>query len=85
MPFTKGHKLAKGRPWGAKNEKTIAKEKAREIFEQEQLKVWMDISKKQAKRSLVDDKAREYAINQVIGKPRETVEIEGEMKLKIDV
>ena len=62
---------------GQKQYKTIAKEKAREVFEQKQLERWELISKKQAKDALANRQAREYTINQVIGKPKETIEHQG--------
>lgn len=77
MTFKPGHPQFGHMPKGGKAAKTIAKEKAREIFEAEQLKSWLNISKSQAKAALVDQKAREYTINQVIGKPKETIEHQG--------
>ena len=85
MPFQEGHPRYGGKKEGQKNRKTIAREKAREVFEKTQLKRWTEISKKQADEALVDQKAREFTINQVIGKPKETVEVEGEISIKIDV
>lgn len=64
---------------------TIAKENARKVFEEAQLKQWELISAKQAKDALKDRQSREYTINQVIGKPKETVEHTGEVGLKLDV
>lgn len=77
MPFQKGHPQYGHMPKNKKTYKTIAKEKAREIFEQKQLAKWELISEKQAKAALFDQKAREYTINQVIGKAKETVEVQG--------
>ena len=58
-----------------KAKKTIAREKAREVFELAQLKKWTEISNAQAKDAIKDLKAREYTINQVIGKPKEITEL----------
>lgn len=77
-------KLGIGRKKGSKNKKTIAKEKAREAFDLEQLQKWKQISKAQAREALKNFKAREYTINQVIGKPREVIEHKGSLKVLID-
>lgn len=79
----KGHPKMGGRTKGTKNNKTIAKEHAREVFELAQLKKWEAISDAQAKESIKNYKAREYTINQVIGKPQETIELKGKVKLLI--
>ena len=80
----KGHKrYGGGMKKGQKASKTIAKEKAREIFDKEHLKNWTMISKAQAKDAIKDRHAREYSINQVIGKPQEKVEITGKVKVLI--
>ena len=83
--FKKGHPRVGGMKEGQKTGRTIAREKAREVFEKKQLEKWELISEKQADEALVDQKAREFTINQVIGKPKETVEVEGEISIKIDV
>lgn len=66
-----------------KNKTTIAKEHAREVFELAQLKKWEKISDAQAKDAIKNYKAREYTINQMIGKPQETVEVKGKVKVLI--
>ena len=87
MVFAKGVKKdpKSGIKKGQKARKTIAKENARAFFEAAQLKKWELISDKQAKEALIDQKAREFTINQVIGKPKETLEVESEITIKIDV
>lgn len=85
MPFQKGNKLGKTMPKGHKTKKIILRENARQYFEDQQLLYWGKITKSQAKQALRDRQAREYTINQVIGKPKETVEHQGEISLKIDV
>jgi predicted transcriptional regulator len=67
-----------------KNKETITKEKAREAFELAQLKKWEKISDAQAKDAVKNFRAREYTLNQVIGKPQETIEHKGSLKLLID-
>ena len=87
MVFVKGqpkHPNA-GFKKGQKARKTLAREKARDIFEAIQLKRWELISEKQAEEALVDQKAREFTINQVIGKPKDTVRVEDEVRLLIDI
>jgi len=82
--FQKGHKkYGKGMQKGQKAKKTIAKEKAREAFELAQLKKWEKISDAQAKDAIKNYKAREYTINQVIGKPRETIELKDKVRILI--
>jgi hypothetical protein len=82
--FQKGHKkYGKGMQKGQKARKTIAREHARETFELAQLKKWEKISDAQAKDAIKNYKAREYTINQVIGKPQETIELEGKVRLLI--
>ena len=71
----KGHKRYGGAKKGMKYRKTIAREKAREVFELAQLKKWERISDAQAEDAVKDQKAREYTINQVIGKAKETTEL----------
>jgi hypothetical protein len=73
-----------GRHKGSRNKKTIAKEKAREAFELAQLKKWEKISDAQAEEAVKNFKAREYTINQVIGKPKEIIEHEGTLRILID-
>lgn len=85
MPFQKGHKFGKGMPKGHKTAKVIAREDARKVFEETQMIFWDKITFAQAKRALRDRASAEYTINQVIGKPKETVEHTGEVSLRIDV
>ncbi len=77
MPFQKGHPRYGGMRKQQKTYKTIQKEKAREIFENAHLKRWELISEAQAKAALKHQKAREFSVNQVIGRPTETVEHKG--------
>lgn len=74
-----------GRRKGRKNDKTIAKEEARKVFEEMQLKHWLAITEAQAKDAMQDRQAREYSINQVIGKPKEVVEMTVDASVKLDV
>ena len=77
MPFKKGHPRYGGIKEGQKASKTIAKEEARKVFEEAQLKRWELISEKQSIAATEDQKAREFTINQVIGKAKETIEHQG--------
>ena len=68
-----------------KDKKTVAKENARRVFEEIQLRQWEKLSELQIKRAMEDDKAREYSINQTIGKPTERLETKEEVSIKIDI
>lgn len=77
MPFKKGQSgNPNGRPEGAKGKLTLAKEERRAIFDEEVSQIWRDTVKKLRP---------EYIADQFIGKPAETVKIEGDFKLKVDV
>lgn len=79
MPFTPGtpRPANSGIKKGQKQNKTIAKENARAEFERAHLENWELLMAKQVKDALINPKAREYSINQVIGKPKETIEHQG--------
>ena len=62
---------------GQKTAKTIAKEKAREVFEQKHLRIWDLIAEAQASDAVRDSKARQYSIDQVIGRSTDTIKHEG--------
>jgi hypothetical protein len=89
MPFKKGHKQFGHIRKGQKQDKTILKENARKVFEEIQLKAWLKLSEKQLKDALKNPKVREYTINQVIGKPKESVEMSGPeggpVKLEVNI
>lgn len=66
MGFQKGHKLATGRPKGAKGKATLLKEERRAIFDAQVSEMWEDtISKLRP----------EYIADQFLGKPTEHVEV----------
>jgi len=69
---------------GQKQYKTLAKEEARKVFEEKHWALWDKITDVQAKRALKNDRAREYSINQILGKPKESLEIPGVKKILID-
>ena len=76
-----------GRPKGAKSQATIDKEKAREIYLQrlaDDLHELTDIQLEQAKKP-ENAQERMYALNQVVGKAIEKVEVEQTTTLKVDV
>lgn len=75
MPFQEGHPQMGGIKKGDKHPKTIAREKARAVFEEAQLKRWLNISNNLATRAENDQKAAEYAVNQVIGKAQENIKL----------
>lgn len=85
MTFVKGHKESPGRQKGSKNQKTIAKEDARKVFEEAQLKFWGKITEAQAKRAIRNSADAQYTINQVIGKPKDTVDVGGEVTIKLTI
>ena len=58
MPFTKGHKLAKGRPEGSKNVTTLLKEERRAIFEARISQKWEET---------IDKLRPEYIADQFMG------------------
>ena len=75
MPFTKGHKLAKGRPVGSKNGITLLKEERRAIFEARISQKWEDT---------IDKLPPTYIADQFMGKApdiiKQTTEITVEDK-----
>lgn len=65
-----------GRPKGMKNKSTLDKEARRAMFDERISAKWQEI---------IDKLKPEYVADQFIGKPAETVKIEGDFKLKVDV
>lgn len=65
MTFTKGHKLATGRPPGSKNKETLVKEERRAIFEQRASERWEDI---------IDKLPPTYIADQFMGKAPDKIE-----------
>jgi hypothetical protein len=86
MAYTKGAPKPKGSgiKKGQKQTKTIAREDARKHYEEVMMSYWNRITLNQAKRALKDNKAAEFAVNQVIGKPKESIEVKGVKKLLVD-
>ena len=76
-----------GRPKGSKGFKTIAIEKARKFYLQQVAKHLPPIVQAHIEAAYDPDSKEEriYALNQMIGKPKETVEMTTEVRLKIDV
>lgn len=83
MPFQKGHPGYK-KP-GTKNGATIAAEKLRAQFQEKFGENWQLLLDQQLEDAKKDPKARQYVFDQVIGKPTETVKVEEEVTLKIDL
>ena len=74
-----------GRPKGAKNAATINREKLRDHFHEYFGLRWSELMEKQLKSALKDFKPRQYVFDQIIGKPRETLEMNADIILKLDV
>ena len=76
-----------GRPAGSKSWKTIEVEKAREFYMQEVARHLPELVATQieAAKDPANTNERQYAVNQLIGKPRETIEVEADISLKIDL
>ena len=84
MPFQKGHHLAKGRSKGSKNKVTLKAEELRAKLEDEVASNWELILRDQLRDAKQNFKPRQYLIDQVIGKPKESVEISGEIGFNFD-
>ena len=82
-----GLRPGSGRPKGSKTWKTIAKEKAREFYLNELAKNIAELSHIhiEAAKAPENTNERQYALNQLIGKPVEKVEVEQTTTLKVDV
>ena len=79
--FQKGNKVSKG-----KQAKTKSAERQRAIFNKMVDEHWKPIILAQVSEALTDEKAREYVINQRIGRPKESVETVVELKgLVLDI
>lgn len=85
MAPPKGHKQWGHIKKGQKTAKILAREELRKIFEEETSAVWRELVKAQLKDATKNYKARQYSIDQAIGTAPKTIEIEGEVKLKLDV
>ena len=75
-----------GRPEGSKNQSTLDREHAREYY-LEQLKSNVEkLTQVHVEQALKPEngKEREYALNQLIGKPVEKMEVEQTTTLKVD-
>ena len=66
MPFTKGHKLARGRIKGSKNRTTILKEERRAIFDERVSQKW---------ERTIDKLKPEYVADQFMGKAQENINV----------
>ena len=65
MTFTKGHKLATGRPKGSKNKETLLKEERRAMFEEKISQKWDEI---------IDKLPPQYVADQFMGKAPDKIE-----------
>ena len=86
MGRSKGLPKTGGRKIGSKNKTTIAKEQARSEYERLMLEEFGEIAMIQReeaqKRENVQE--RQYVLNQLLGKPKESVEISGEIGFNFD-
>lgn len=76
-----------GRPKGSKNWDTIAVEKAREYYLEQVAKHLPPLVSIHLEEAFQPEnqKEREYALNQILGKPKESVEVDIKGNLKVDV
>jgi len=70
-----------------KGKKTIAKERARELYEQKMLEYWDSLTEVQRQQALKAENVRErvYVIDQTIGKPIERHKAETEIDIELDI
>lgn len=74
MRFTSEYNPRKGRPHGAKNKKTLLMEERKALFEDEVEKMFISLIKK----------ARpEYLLDQYIGKAKESVDVNANVKFSL--
>lgn len=86
MPFIKGHKKEGGIQKGGKHAKTKSAERQRELFNKMVDAKWKTIIQAQVIEAVLDEKAREYVINQRIGKAKESIDQVVEVKgLVLDI
>ena len=67
-----------GRPPGVKNASTIKKEALRQRFEEYFAKEWDTLVESQMKDAIENFKARHYVFDQILGKPKESLELSGD-------
>ena len=68
MPFQKGHP---GYRLGTKNKKTLEKEELRQILHEKVAAKWDTIT------SELIEKEKKYVVDQVIGKAKDSIEVQG--------
>ena len=69
-------KKSKGRPVGSKNKNTVYTEQLRELFVNKASEEWDELVKAEIRDAKKDYRARHYIFDQVMGKSKESVEIE---------
>lgn len=86
-PIARMNGLLGGRPKGKKDWTTVEKEKAREHYQNELAKHFDRLIHIQFDEALkpYNVKERMYVIDQMMGKPKESMEVEQVVNLKIDV
>ncbi len=80
MPFQHGNTSGQSN----KRKHTVLSEKLRAAFVAGANKIWPKLLKAQFKAAEKDGRARQYIFDQVIGRPKETLEVEGGSVLQVD-
>ena len=73
MPFIKGQSKTGGIQKGGKHAKTKSAERQRDIFNRMVDAKWVPLIEAQLKSSMTDTRARQYTIDQRVGKAKESV------------
>ncbi|MEK6886501.1 MAG: hypothetical protein AABW88_01595 [Nanoarchaeota archaeon] len=74
-----------GRPVGSVSKNTLQREKLRASFENHFIARWNKLLEAQEKDSMTNYKARHYTFDQIIGKATETMKVEADVTLKLDI
>ena len=74
----------KGNTEATKNESLVVSRRMRDTFIDSASKVWNKLIQRQLKDAMFDIKARQYVIDQVIGRPKETLEMDTPVMVNID-
>jgi hypothetical protein len=69
-------KTSKGRPTGSKNKNTIYTEQLRELFVNRAGEEWNELVKAEIRDAKKNYRARHYIFDQVIGKSKESIELD---------
>lgn len=77
-------KRSKGRPVGSKNKNTLYAEGLRDLFINKASEEWEELVKAEIRDAKKNYRARHYIFDQVIGRPKESVELETKPAYNID-